>query len=791
MAVRIEGGGEFDGATLRNAATADLQEQIIRQLGGVARNIDRSNQDRSDANASFIERTVGAAAGLVGDVATGTLEGTVGTLVGVTGNLIQGNYTLTDQTKILESSFGNLGVESSFVGGAFATLAGGTHNAIKFIQDTADTFRGMSDVGGGLGADLIGLRTAAAQTRMPLDEFAGMVTENSEKLLAFGGSVDEGTREFAKMSKSFFDSNLGLAVQGLGISFEESNQLMMDYMDAQRRNNKFQQMDERQRAAAAQGYIFELDTLSKLTGKSRKELQDDARQRMRQGQTQAALRQIEARTGADVTASYQEMAREINGTLGPGFADMFDSMVALNGAIDPTNEAMKGLYASAPEAAESMSQAARLMNQGDVEGANRMMEQAQSQALARMNSDEYLSMARLGALGGAVGQASSDLLEQNQDFLDAVRGQIDANNRASASVNQFAIAMEQARTNIVQMQLETMGSETMGAVVAGETMIRDASAAMISTIDTTFRPGIESAMGSLRDAIRGVDVENDIREVFRQASGFITGQDINTVIRDLEGIAADPEASQQTVENTNRLISGLQDMRNDLESGAITRDERAEIAASVAAIRAISEQDIQTLNQSLTEETSTTLTRTGDTIAESLRSMFDGGVNFTAPDANFPNANFPSAPVSTDPETELNTGTVGQFGTLFADFGRETIAALHGREMVATPEQLQAGLNAFAENLLGSKSFMPRMSDSITANANNATQTVQQEMPDLTALVDSLRSVLQESNSETSEMLNNKLSELTGYAARQLDVNTRHLRAARNLSGNVFKGLGF
>ena len=795
MAVRIEGGGEFDGAILRDAATADLQQQIINALGGVARNVQDGNTQREREDMGFIRNLGTDAISAAGDAVTGGLRGTVGTLAGVTGNLIQGNYQLSDQTKILSDSFSNLNLDSGIVGGAFATLAGGTNQAIRFIQETADTFRGMSDVGGGLAGDLISLRTAAAQTRMPLDEFAGMVTENSSKLLAFGSSVDEGTRAFVETSRAFFDSRLGLAVQGLGIGFEETNQLMMDYMDTQRRNERFQQMDERERAAAAQSYIFELDTLSKLTGKSRKELQDEARQRLRQGQTQAALRQIEARTGQDVTTAYQEMAREINGTLGPGFGDMFDSMVALNGAIDPTNEAMKGLYAAAPEAAETMSQAARAFNAGDIDTARRLQEQAQAQALQRMNSDEYLSVARLGALGGAVGQASSDLIEENQDFLDAVRGQIEATDRASASVDQFATALNQARENIMIQQAETIDSPTMGAVVAGETVIRDASAAMISTLDTTFRPGIENVLTDLRDGIRGIDVEGEIRNLFRTASGMVSTQDINSVISDLEGIAADPEASERTVEVTQALIDGLEEHRTALESGTTTREEREAIAASVAQIRAVAANDIQTLNESLTESTSSTLERTGNSVVEGIRELFNGGVEFNAPDANFPNANFTNAPVTAGPDDSsrpgMSSGTVGEFGRLFADFGQETIAALHGREMVATPEQLQAGLASFAENLLGAGGgFMPRMSDSITTSANQPTQQ-NIEMPDLTQIVDGIRQALQENSTETSEMLNNKLSELTGYAARQLDVNTRHLKASRNLSGNMFRGLGF
>lgn len=778
MAVRIQGGGELDGAILAGVATEDGQNAIRQLLGGLPGELGRTTANNinaaNDSGANMISRM---AQGTMTAV-TETLTGTASTIAGISGNLIQGNFALTDQTKVLKDSFGNLNTGSNFLNGAFATLAGGADNVVKYIQDSADAFRGMSDAGGGLEGDLITLRVAAAQTRMPLDEFAGMVTENSAKLLALGGSVDQGTRAFVEQSKAFYDSRLGLGVQALGIGFEESNQYLMDYMDAQRRNDAYQNMTTGQRNRAAQEYIYELDTLARLTGKSRKELQDEARQRMRAGQTQAALRQIEKRTGQDVTAAYQTMARDINGTLGPGFADMFDSMVALNGAIDPTNEAMKGLYAAAPEAAESMSQAARLMNEGDIEGANRMMEQAQAQALARMDSDEYLSVARMGGLAGAVGQASSDLLEVNQDFLDAVRTQIDGNNRAGASAQEFANALNRARENIATAQNNTQSSPTMGGVVATETMIRDTASALVTEIGTQFRTQIESGMLAVRDTVLNSDIDQTVQDVIRGAGSIIDPSGVDGIINGLQNIINDPEASEQSKANAQQLSEILQEQRAILVDINSSQAEKEAALASIQAISLEAQNDVTRVREDMQQNdinlVNGLVESVGTAITDAFNSIFSNGT--TIPDAEFPNANFPEGEPPS--ETGMNNGTVGAFGRLFADFGEGTLATLHNNEMVANEAQMREGVRELASRI---------QSRTINARANQPAQTTQ----DFSQFISQLQTVLQETNTQSADMLNTKLTELAGYASRQLDVNTRHLRASRNLSGNVFKGLGF
>ena len=65
---------------------------------------------------------------------------------------------------------------------------------MNYIEDTADTYRTLSKVGAGANGQLFDLRKLAAEARLGLNEFAGMVARNSELLAGFASGVEEGEK---------------------------------------------------------------------------------------------------------------------------------------------------------------------------------------------------------------------------------------------------------------------------------------------------------------------------------------------------------------------------------------------------------------------------------------------------------------------------------------------------------------------------------------------------------------------------------------------------------------------
>ena len=157
---------------------------------------------------------------------------------------------------------------------AFGSVSGSLGGLVGYIENTNDVFQSLSKVGAGFDADLGMLRAAAAETRMPLDMFAGMIQNNTAELAGFSGGVNAGAKRFRALSKSMFDSNLIENFMDLGMTVEESNDFLMRNMAMDRRRARLQGMTDQQQVQSALELAKSMDVMAKITGKSVQEQQD-------------------------------------------------------------------------------------------------------------------------------------------------------------------------------------------------------------------------------------------------------------------------------------------------------------------------------------------------------------------------------------------------------------------------------------------------------------------------------------------------------------------------------------
>ena len=151
---------------------------------------------------------------------------------------------------------------------------------------------------GALGAEgMTGLGKQAINAGLSFNAFAKVVSKESETLaFAFGTSADaaRGLSDTTKAMRPFREQLLTL-----GIGVEQQNELTAKYIQFQQRQGRNEINNTRALAEGSQAYMKNLQTLSKITGKSIEESQKeiDAVQRdVRQG---AAIREIERKNGKD------------------------------------------------------------------------------------------------------------------------------------------------------------------------------------------------------------------------------------------------------------------------------------------------------------------------------------------------------------------------------------------------------------------------------------------------------------------------------------------------------------
>jgi hypothetical protein len=180
----------------------------------------------------------------------GAFTSIIGFGIGVATNLFKafgdGTGTLTDMVSQIPI-FGTL----------LASLTG-------IFDDTLKTFQGLSTSGASFNNNLTELRVAAAGAKVSLDSFASLVGSNTEKFAAFGGTVTQGAQNFVKVRKAMGAYEQQLL--GMGLSFEEINEGLMDYMSLQRAGSRVSNQTAEQQAAASAKYTENLMTLSKITG---------------------------------------------------------------------------------------------------------------------------------------------------------------------------------------------------------------------------------------------------------------------------------------------------------------------------------------------------------------------------------------------------------------------------------------------------------------------------------------------------------------------------------------------
>jgi len=207
------------------------------------------------------------------------------------------------------------------------------------VDKQVDNFKQMSEVGIQFSDGLFTTRELALQAGLTLDAFSDAVATSADSLALLSGSVRGGTERFASISKLFQNEFSGQAA-GLGMTFEETTGLLTDYIEIQTAVGKSQFMSNRQLVNGAKAFSLELDLLSSITGKQRKQIADAIKQDMMDKRIQGIIQSLESSAVPGIQAilgsmeglpsTTKDAIKELIGTGGIPLSDMAQSLVRLN-----------------------------------------------------------------------------------------------------------------------------------------------------------------------------------------------------------------------------------------------------------------------------------------------------------------------------------------------------------------------------------------------------------------------------------------------------------------------------
>jgi hypothetical protein len=143
------------------------------------------------------------------------------------------------------------------------------------------------------------LRTISATTGLSFDDISTVFTKNSETLAKFGKSVVDGTKNFSALSKQSAD--ISFDFQRIGLSAGEVADMQLRYIERQAKFGKLKNTTDAKNIQGTKDYILLVDELTKITGKTREEVQKELDEQAKDVQAVVGLRDVEDSAQKEIT----------------------------------------------------------------------------------------------------------------------------------------------------------------------------------------------------------------------------------------------------------------------------------------------------------------------------------------------------------------------------------------------------------------------------------------------------------------------------------------------------------
>lgn len=472
-------GGQDDGAEFVNAASeatllrlVELFESKGNLAGGkTAQDLADKARKLQDSHTKSVEKSKVAynkAADAVSKLKSAVVDtaaaigGLVGSVLGTTVNiissfastLVSGTSKLSDFSKILQPI--------PLVGNLFHTLT-------VALESNVETWRKLSSVGASFNNSILNMRIAAATAEMPFNDFAQMVSNNSQVLKLLGQTVSSGTLRFSELSKQLRTGNTGKQLMAMGFSINDINESLLTYMDIQSRSGRLQRMSTGQLIEGAANLSQELDLLSRATGVNRKQIEEQIKKAALDPSWRIATMQM-TEQGRQIANSLYGTISQISPELGETLKDMIDGI--------PNTDASKALAAGATEIADVFVKIGK-------QQFSSVAEATEALQVALKSSDKKLTT-NFGSIiqslqnGGGITREFYTLMGAINTSLEGFKGNVSeaaqeqqsANNYVTRSLAQFEQTISSIRDKIFLTLFQSKAFETLNAKLeAGGTQL--------------------------------------------------------------------------------------------------------------------------------------------------------------------------------------------------------------------------------------------------------------------------------------------------------------------------------
>ena len=145
----------------------------------------------------------------------------------------------------------------------------------KIAEQNIKTYQDLSQTGARFGGDLNEVRASAKSMGLSMDEFGTLMKDNVSLLPMIGDSATEGARNLVKFNSGLLKSGFGEKLLGMGYTLTDLNNALGTYASVTGGIRKEQLNDQRKMQESVYQFATELDLSAELSGKTRKEKEDE------------------------------------------------------------------------------------------------------------------------------------------------------------------------------------------------------------------------------------------------------------------------------------------------------------------------------------------------------------------------------------------------------------------------------------------------------------------------------------------------------------------------------------
>lgn len=261
-----------------------------------------------------------------------------------------------EASKALQVAGGPIGKVAAVVL-KFVELLTGPAKAITEMADKYyHSYQQLAKSGAAAADGMMGVGNDALKMGLVLkdmDSYVQLISANAPDLARLGGSAAQGRRMLSNMGQELEKDRLNFIA--LGMDMKDVSEGMVGFVKQQNLSGGVASRNTKELAQSARNYILEQDAMTKLTGVSRKEMEEQLASAMREEQFNALIRKTRMEQGDAAADAIINTRKLMENTLGPGaakgfaaamtgnLADVEAQKLAMTAGFDNLNAAMHGL----------------------------------------------------------------------------------------------------------------------------------------------------------------------------------------------------------------------------------------------------------------------------------------------------------------------------------------------------------------------------------------------------------------------------------------------------------------